>query len=331
MEIIGRCGIISKKALTLLPYGTHAKGEQIRKMLALGWIKEKECQISFYGRKRKEYRTERGYVLWNPRRHVEEYRKEVTWELEDAMRVHISGLKKETVFRSLRQSEIMAMLYGQGLEYITAGMVKTMMDENLETTFDRDRIVSGRAYGIVIADQKLTTVYDLWNRDYQSLSRASETSFLDAAEEYTGKMRSGVRLVFGKNYGVLEGIIYKRAEYRQFRNGVTFLSDTTYTKTLLVPKSKDGRKILYLSMIPGAVEVLGKAVGGAGGKEEGERLNFLYPDVNAMSTFLARAQRGSRIIAYDVMKDGLEKVRGDVEVVYVSLDEVYDAVMRLLM
>lgn len=359
LVVVGICGVISKKGVGLIDASRRGKYQQIKDMEEKGWIKKKQLPFSYYCGKNREYKKETVYTLWNMKNKYEEYKTLIPLSLSQLLKSHQWSVQKGMYFRIMRQSEILVMMdeawisiTGEdGAKYIMASDLKEMMEKNLESTFDKERITSSRAYGAMLSwDNRLYMVFDLWYKDYQSLNRNSEKSMLRAAKRYLDKdcfPEAARRIAFIKSYDMMAGVINKRAGYQRFKTGITFLSDTLYKETLLIPKNRDGQKILFIITQENAQQELFEYANIpekksmsviCDGMEEDENgnnfhLNFLYPDANKLDKFLRSVKIDTTdtnryiVHAYDCAAEAVARLHPRVEVRSYDLNDIYSMML----
>lgn len=355
LTIIGICGVITKKAVCLIGVSSNGRKQQIDDMMKKGWIKKKQLSFSYYCRKRKEAKKETVYTLWNIKNRYDEYEYLIPFSESQLIKSHQWSMQKGMYFRIMRQSEILVMMEGawisitgeDGAKYVVATDIKKWMEENLETTFDKLRTTLSRAYGAMLSwDNNLYVIYDFWYKDYLELNYKSENQFLNAAKEYLYKDKAperNRRIAFIKSYEKIDGILDKRAGYQRFKKGVAFLSDGLYDETLLIPKSQEGKKILFIITQENAKEELDAYVGipkerswniVCDGMEENVdgncfHLNFLYPDADKLSLFLQSVQNSDTewnryiIHAYDCAAETIQKLHPGLRVKSYDLDTLF--------
>lgn len=379
IKILCQNGEMSKRAVQLMSESDTNKSLQIKDMLEKSLIRKGEVTYSYWDGQKKKQRTETKYTLYHINQNYKEYNHFLYADTLELAKKNLRSVQTKNEGkhkRALRQSEIYTIMseceiqilknpllpeYSQERYcYHDSREIKEYMKryaaEKDGTQYDINIVQKSRAYGTLYADGEIFTVFDAADKDYIELNTIAERSYhkqskilLKSKDERTR------RIVYAESYNMLNGFLNR--EITKISGGktryVTFLDDTYYEETLLIPKDKMGIKLTYLVSEKGSKKRLDAylhlqkpdrehisidcdGILMEGGKVKQYILNFLYPDIAKLKRFYLATKisktQGDRteyvVHCYKECEHAVKELIPDAVIVTHSIDKIYQSILQ---
>ena len=332
IKILCQNGEMSRKSIRLFSESDKNKSMQIKDLIQKGIIRKGEITYHYWKGDKKLKKTERRYTLYHINQKYPEYEPYLYEGAKEVAKRNLRSIQTTNESRhkrALRQSEVYAIMCEceieignkpdlgksmkeeerSGYYYYDSREIKEYLKEKIEdgkiTQYDPNIIKQSRAMGSLYAGGNLYIVFDAENKDYLELNHVAERTYHSQSMTLLSISGNAVpkRIIYTDSYDTLVGFINKKVIKL---NGsktkeVSFLDDTYYATTLLIPKSKEGVMLTYLVSEKDAKKKMDEYAGikkpegfmsiDCDGIEDDIYIfNLLYPDITRFKRFCIAAE-----------------------------------------
>lgn len=374
IKILCQNGEISKKAVQLMSESDTNKSLQIKDMLEKSIIRKGEITYSYWDGQKQRKKTETRYTLYHINQHQKEYAHILyngTLEIAKKNLRSVQTKNEGKHKRALRQSEIYTIMSECKIQilknpllpeykqerycYHDSREMKEYMRRSGETQYDIHIIEKSRAYGTLYADDQIFTIFDAGDKEYIELNTIAERSYhQQSLIQLRSKEKIARRIIYIEDCDKMHGFLERRAT--KIKDGkvkyTTFLEDTYYEETLLIPKNKSGIQLTYLVSEKESKKELDRYLNlkkpkqisvdcdGIVLSEQGEVtqyiLNFLYPDIAKLKRFSLAAKISESqekkekyvVHCYEEYGNAIRRIMPNATIIRHDLEKIYQNALR---